>query len=67
MSKVGFHVGDINIEFNEVSVKLIVTIFQKSVVFAFELLNISLEFFNNGLNVFQVMLFKGLKLLDGAE
>jgi hypothetical protein len=37
------------------------------VVLALELLNISLEFLNNGLNVFQVMLFKSLKLLDGAE
>ena len=36
-------------------------------VLTLELLNISLEFLNNGLNVFQVVLFEGLKLLDGAE
>ena len=67
LSKVGLNVRDIDIEFNKISVELIVTVFQKSVVLSLELLDVASEFIDNVADVLKVVLLKGLELLDGTE
>ena len=67
MSKVGLNVRDIDIEFNKISVKLIVTVFQESVVLSLELFDVAREFIDNVADVLKVVLLKGLELLDSTE
>jgi hypothetical protein len=67
VSEVSLDVGDVNVEFDEISVELVVTVLQESVVLALELLDIRGEFVNNVADVLKVVLLKSLELLDGAE
>jgi hypothetical protein len=66
VSQVSLYVRDINVELHEVSVEFVVTVLQESVVLAFELLNVSLEFLDDRADVLQVVLFKRRvgKLID---
>jgi hypothetical protein len=52
----GLNIRNINVELNEVSVKLIVSVLEELVVLALELLNIILEDKKDGLDVLQVVL-----------
>ena len=66
-SEVGLYVRDINVEFDEITVELVVTVLQESVVLSLEFLDITGKFVNNVADVLKVMLLKSLELLDGAE
>ena len=66
-SEVGLYVRDINVEFDEITVELVVTVLQESVVLSLEFLHITGKFVNNVADVLKVMLLKSLELLDGAE
>ena len=67
MGQVSLHAGNINVEFDEITVELVVTVLQESVVLALELLDEFIEFLNNFVNVLKVVLLKSSELLDGAE
>jgi hypothetical protein len=67
LSEVSLHVGDIDVEFNEITVELVVTVLKESVVLSLEFLNVASEFINNVADVLEVVLLKSLELLDGAE
>jgi len=56
-----------NVELNEISIEEIVAVVQKSVVLSLELLDAFVELTHDWLNIFKVVLLKGLELLDGSE
>jgi len=56
-----------NVELNEISIEEIVAVVQESVVLSLELLDAFVELTHDWLNIFKVVLLKGLELLDGSE
>jgi len=56
-----------NVELNEISIEEIVAVVQKSVVLSLELLDAFVELTHDWLNIFKVVLLKGLELLDGSK
>lgn len=56
-----------NVEFNEISIEEIVAVVQESVVLSLELLDTFVELTHDWLNIFKVVLLKGLELLDGSK
>ena len=56
-----------NVELNEISIEEIVAVVQESMVLSLELLDAFVELTHNWLNIFKVVLLKGLELLDGSE
>jgi hypothetical protein len=62
-----FDWADINVEFNEIPVEGVVVEVKKLVVLFLEHVDIVLEADQDWVDVLEVVLFKGLELLDGAE
>jgi len=60
-------VADINVEFDEITIKAVVTVLEESVVLVLEFGYVALERLQNRVDVLEVVLFKSLELLDGAE
>ena len=56
-----------NVELNEISIEEIVAVVQESVVLSLELLDAFVELTHDWLDIFKVVLLKGLELLDGSE
>jgi len=56
-----------NVELNEISIEEIVAVVQESVVLSLELLDAFVELTHDWLNIFKVVLLKGLELLDGSK
>lgn len=56
--------GDINIEFDPISIKLIVRSVQKIVVFLLEAVDDTLELVRKTIHAFEVVLRKCIELLD---
>lgn len=62
--KVSLNIRYSNIEFNEVSVKSVLALIEKISLLAFEGLGAVSKLLEDWLNVFEVVLLKGLKLLN---
>jgi len=60
-------VADVNVEFDEVTIKAVVTVLEESVVLVLEFGYVALERLQDRVDVLEVVLFKSLELLDGAE
>jgi len=60
--------ADVDIELNEITIEGVILVVKKRVGdLATERVHIDVEGINNTLNVFKVVLLKGLELADGAE
>jgi hypothetical protein len=63
----GFNVRNINVELNEVSVELVVSVLKKLVILSLKFVDESLEDVQDGLDVLKVVFLKSFELLDSAE
>lgn len=59
--------GNINVEFDEVSVEGVLVVVQEFVLLVLELLHVGVEGGDNWSDIFQVMLLEGLELLNCSK
>ena len=65
--ELSFDGRDTNVELNEISIEEIVSVVQKGVALSLEILDACVELFHDWINIFKVVLLKGLELLDGSK